>query len=333
MHVQFSSISFYGYSFAVKSPMASLVPIFISICTLLSIFDKVTGYTKYPKYFEIQRMDSEYAEYSGFYMWKNKPFPYYSKTDDNYVMYLKDGQWIINMKNDNGQGYIKSRPKGLREPPNNRLWMVWNGTAWEGESSISVTFLVYPEAYTLEYVGDDQQVKRLFEKQNFAGKYNNSNLEWYDYPYYIKEGTANVTTMYLYKSSMGFWSVGRYLTESGLLRQDGKKEPAPSENKEWMVKMSYSYIEFPGVMLTKNIDNGLEHSETVQNEMNMLLLVISISVLVFILLALIASYCLYQRRKKVEEPKIDVNIDYGHEKEDYDEHDTCVIDNNDYYKL
>ena len=131
---------------------------------------------------------------------------------------------------------------------------------------------------------------------------------------------------------MGYWSVGLHLSHKfGLLLQVGPSDLLPSENKKWKVKVgnSYKYNEDSGVLLTKSNGKegeygkeiGPENSDTVESWMPYLVLVVSISVLAVILLALSVFYCLYQRRNRVEEPKIDENIYYGKE-EDYDELNT-----------
>ena len=124
---------------------------------------------------------------------------------------------------------------------------------WIEDSSISVTPFVYPDSYYLEYRGEEQRVKDLFDKKGLGGNYTKQNMTHKDVPYYVKEDDQD---LFLHRGNTKRWAISSTLDDNyGFLHQTGHSNFTPAENSKWYVTGSAINIRKKEVSLIKNIQN------------------------------------------------------------------------------
>ena len=183
-------------------------------------------------------------------------FPSYQKTDENFVLNLGgSGHWEITATEDVAYALIQSRTKSMIAPPNNHLWQYRSSSStWLDDPSFTIQPLVYPEAYCLKYSGNNETVEDFLDTNYLQGTYKQDNLLNNNLPVFIRDDRPH----YLFQSDDNQWTVSAYLRDknSYLMYQDRTKEPAPTEDAFWRIKLNGLFVETNDINLMRCDEQG-----------------------------------------------------------------------------
>ena len=107
--------------------------------------------------------------------------------------------------------------------------------------------------------------------------------------------------------------------------------PAPDQNVKWLMSTKKGEKSISGIMITA-VENSYGKTTNSEGGSEKLILAISIPIILLLIIACVPLTIFLKRRGgKAEEPKVDANMYYGNEEEDYDDHDNAIVDTNEYY--
>ena len=194
------------------------------------------------KYFEVKADDpvvdtvasllGTYGLQSGLY----RQFPVYKKTGGGQeVLYVHEGgQWSVSQGVGEEQ-ILRSASGGSVTPPGDRRWEYWDSKneEWRQDPSIYILPFRHPEYFSLEYKGEDQDVKEVFEHEKLEGRYVKQKIDHNNGPYYVKQEEP---LRYLFRNVEGFWVVSDDLEDKvGFVYQAVVNDPTPQGRGRWRV--------------------------------------------------------------------------------------------------